>query len=267
MFEALKLPYRPPVGTKTYICEFALGREAVRQYFGSSMHVFLLNLPRLEFAAFVPKDEYVTLCLLGEDIDRALVTAFLQSPEVQQCMPPGWKVPADFCHCSPKIAVEGAVEPFADRVLFIGDCGITRLYKDGIGAAYRAAKAAANAVVFEGVSRQAFLEHYWPACRKIRNDNRVGRLIFAITRLIQKWRWARRGLWSMVAREQHQQGGARRMSSVLWDTFTGSAPYRNVMLRGMHPGFGINLLWNTLFPEKRGEATPSRDSHPTARAS
>jgi hypothetical protein len=152
-------------------------------------------------------------------------------------------------------------------VLFIGDCGITRLYKDGIGAAYRAAKAAANAVVFAGVSRQAFLEHYWPACRKIRNDNRVGRLIFAITRLIQKWRWARRGLWSMVLREQHHQGGARRMSSVLWDTFTGSAPYRNVMLRGMHPAFGINLLWNTLFPEKRGEATPSRDSHPTARAS
>jgi hypothetical protein len=33
------------------------------------------------------------------------------------------------------------------------------------------------------------------------------------------------------------------MSRVLWDTFTGSAPYANVLLRTMHPAFWVRLLW------------------------
>jgi len=33
------------------------------------MHVFLLDIPRLEFAAIIPKGDYATVCLLGEDIE------------------------------------------------------------------------------------------------------------------------------------------------------------------------------------------------------
>jgi hypothetical protein len=36
------------------------------------------------------------------------------------------------------------------------------------------------------------------------------------------------------------------MSSLLWDTFTGNASYREVMLRALHPGFmgwfGLHLV-------------------------
>ena len=42
-------------------------------------------------------------------------------------------------------------QPFGDRVVFIGDSGTTKLYKDGIGAAYRTSKAAANTVAYWGV--------------------------------------------------------------------------------------------------------------------
>ena len=48
----------------------------------------------------------------------------------------------------------------------------------------------------------------------------------------------------MVAGEQETKGLPRRMSSVLWDMFTGSAPYRVIMMRALHPLFGIRLLWN-----------------------
>ena len=106
------------------------------------MHVFLLSIPRLEFAALIPKGDYVTLCLLGHDIDKDLIQQFLESSEVRRRMPPSWAPPLDSCHCSPKISMESAVQPFADRLVFVGDCGTTRLYKDGIGAAYRTAKAA-----------------------------------------------------------------------------------------------------------------------------
>jgi flavin-dependent dehydrogenase len=246
LFEEQPFAFKPPQSTKTYICEFYMGRETIQRHLGGSMHVFLLNIPRLEFAALIPKGDYVTMCLLGRDIDKELVQSFMNSREVKQCLPPGWQVPADFCHCSPKLNIRGATNPFADRLVFVGDCGVTRLFKDGIGAAYRTAKAAAITAVFEGLSAEDFRRHFWPACQYLATDNRIGRLVFAVTRQIQERRFLRRGVWRMVAAEQQKEGGRRRMSMVLWDAFTGSAPYRSVFLRSLHPAFWLRLLWEAL---------------------
>jgi CRP-like cAMP-binding protein/flavin-dependent dehydrogenase len=244
MFEQLNFGYHPPRTSKTYIAEIYLGQKAVAQYLGSSMHVFLLNLPRLEFAALIPKGDYATLCLLGEDIDRDLVRSFLDSLEVKQCLPPDWVTPPDLCHCAPSINVQGAVQPFADRIVFMGDCGVTRLYKDGIGAAYRTAKAAAVTAIFEGVSAEDFRRHYSPLLQNIATDNMFGRVLFMVTRVIQRVNILRRGVLRMVSSEQQQAGEQRRMSTVLWDTFTGSAPYREVFMRTLHPAFWIPFLWD-----------------------
>lgn len=252
MFESAGMAYKAPKATKTYICEFCFGRDMIRRELGNSMHVFLLNIPRLDFAALIPKGDYVTLCMLGRDIDRELVRQFLDSNEVRECLPPNWEPPPDFCHCSPKISVSSAVQPFTDRMVFVGDCGTTRLYKDGIGAAYRTAKAAARTAVFHGISRVDFEAQYWPVCKKIRNDNAVGRFVFAVTHLIQRYQFARRGLWRMVSREQRAAGKQPRMSSVLWDTFTGSAPYTSVLSRTMHPGFIGRFAWDLFAANRRG---------------
>ena len=53
------------------------------------MHVFLLNIPGLEFAAIIPKLNCATVCLLGDDIDKDVFQAFLDSPEVRSVMPAG----------------------------------------------------------------------------------------------------------------------------------------------------------------------------------
>lgn len=243
LFEKLDSGYAPPKTAKTYISEFYMGQETVNRCLGSSMHVFLLDLPRLEFAALIPKGDYATLCLLGHGIDGPLVKRFLDAPQVKQCLPPEYRVPEGHCHCSPWINIRGAVRPFADRMVFIGDCGVTRLYKDGIGAAYRTAKAAATTVLFEGISAEDFRRHYWPVCRAIRADNALGKIIFAVTRQIQKRRKDRRGVLRMVSREQRTRRGPRRMSMVLWDVFTGSAPYRDILLRTVHPLFLGRFAW------------------------
>jgi hypothetical protein len=158
--------------------------------------------------------------------------------------------------------IRGAVNPFADRVVFIGDCGVTRLFKDGIGAAYRTAKAAAVTAVFEGIGAEDFRRHFWPACQYLSTDNQIGRIVFAVTRQIQARRFLRRGVWRMVTAEQRKASGLRRMSMVLWDTFTGSAPYRSVFLRTLHPAFWGWLLWEILAglgglvsPRQRGIAS------------
>ncbi len=243
LFEGLGAGYTPPKTTKTFICELLLGAEIIRTYLGNSMHVFLLNLPRLEFAALIPKGEYVTLVLLGRDIDKELVASFLSSQEVKRCFPPDWGVPADYCRCFPSINVEGSPQPFADRLVFVGDCGESRLYKDGIGGAYRAAKAAAKTAVFAGVSKEDFRRHYLPVCRALAIDNRIGKVIFMVTGAIQALKFTRRGILRMVAKEQERKGARPRMSGVLWDTFTGSAPYRDIFMRTLSPLFVGGLLY------------------------
>jgi flavin-dependent dehydrogenase len=242
LFANLNFDYETPKTTKTFIQEYYFGEEQIEEVFGSSMHVFLLDIPRLEFAAIIPKGDYVSVCLWGEDIDKELVTNFMNSPEVQNCFPPGWDFDANSCNCSPRINIAGAGHPYGDRIVFIGDSGVTRLYKDGIGAAYRTAKSAATTAALQGISAEDFKEHYWPACRKIETDNMIGQVMFLVTRLIQGQRVARRAVLRMTTDEQKDADSKKRMSMVLWDMFTGSAPYREIFVRTLSPVFLTRLL-------------------------
>jgi flavin-dependent dehydrogenase len=237
--------FKKPERTKAFICEFKLGRKVIRETLGPSMHVFLLDIPRLEFAALIPKGDYVTLALLGDDIDEMLMDQFFSSPEVRECFP-GGEIPVHVCHCYPRMNIRGAKPPFADRMVMVGDCGTTRLFKDGIGAAYRASKAAARTAVFHGVSAEDFEAHYWPMCQKVEADNRYGKLLFSVASLVQRARFARRGILRMTLKEQLQSDKPRRMSEVFWDLFSGSAPYREVFLRTLHPGYIWDLVWNLI---------------------
>jgi flavin-dependent dehydrogenase len=242
LFEQAPLKYELPTTTKTFIREYYLGEEVIEHRLGNAMHVFLLNIPGLEFAAIIPKLNCATVCLLGDDIDKKVFESFLESPEVKSCMPPEWQLGEFECNCSPRMNVRGAERPFDDRMVFIGDSGVTRLYKDGIGAAYRTAKAAARTAVFAGVSARDFQRHYWPTCKAIKHDNTIGHLVFAVSDQIQKRRLARRAVARMVVEEQANPHLAPRMSSVMWDMFTGSATYREIFLRTLHPVFLIRFF-------------------------
>jgi flavin-dependent dehydrogenase len=244
LFEKIDFGYHPPETTKTFICEYYLGSDVIEDVLGSSMHVFLLNIPRLEFAAIIPKGDYVTVCMLGQDIDNDLIKAFLNSDEVKGCMPETWIGEMRSCYCLPRINVAGANQPYTDRIVFIGDCGVTRLYKDGIGAAYRTAKAAASTAIFQGVSSDDFEQYFMPICKGISRDNSIGKLNFMATKLIQKLQFTRRAMLRMTILEQEKGGYECRMSMVLWDMFTGSAPYLEIFKRMLHPKFLGIFIWN-----------------------
>jgi flavin-dependent dehydrogenase len=244
MFEGLGIGYTPPRTTKTAILEYYLGGEDLGKYLGNSMHVFLLNLPRLEFGAIIPKGDYMTVCLLGEEIDKELLESFLGDPAVKGCLPPDWNPDKAGCQCMPRMNIRGVDRPYADRIVFIGDCGMNRLNKDGIGGAYRSAKAAATTAVLQGVSAEDFRRHFMPTCRSIGSDNRIGELVFTVVRQIQKRRFARRAILRMAKQEQQNRKGQLRLSTVLWDTFTGSAPYREILMRTLHPAYLIRLFAN-----------------------
>ena len=140
--------FERPKTTRAYVCEFRAGVDGIQDILGDAVHVFLLDIPRLEFAAIIPKGEFATVVMVGDDLDQDLVHAFLEDPVVRNCFPTDI-IPC-VCSCSPLINLGARVRPYSDRLVLIGDAGVTRLYKDGLGAAFRTAKAAASTAVFEG---------------------------------------------------------------------------------------------------------------------
>ncbi|WP_319502785.1 hypothetical protein [uncultured Draconibacterium sp.] len=246
-FKKVAPAFIPPQTTRTYICEFKLGNELINQYFGNSMHVFLLNLKNIKFGALIPKGQYVTLVLLGKQITGEIVDSFLNSEAVQRCFPKGLDMnKITPCQCFPGINIKNAHYAYSDRVVLIGDSASSKLYKNGIGAAYITAKAAAKTALFHGVSETDFKKHYQPECTRLNRDNAIGKFIFWVTTIIQKSSVLKKGIFRMVVNEQKKVNDKRRMSSVLWDTFTGSAPYTDILRRVLHPATILLLLANTV---------------------
>jgi flavin-dependent dehydrogenase len=242
MLDDLPIDFKPPRTTRGYICEFHLGEREMLDVLDKSVHVFLLSIPRFEFAAIIPKGEFATVVMVGEDLDQELVHAFLRDPVVQRCFPTA-TAPC-VCSCSPLINLGARKRPYGDRIVMVGDSGITRLYKDGIGASYRTAKAAATTAIFQGISSQSFEKHFWPACKNIVRDNSFGKIMFATNTVFKHSKMTRRTMLRMAQREQDRAGAKPHMSSLLWNMFTGSAPYTEMFRGTFHPGFIGNLLFN-----------------------
>lgn len=247
LFQKINPAFVPPKTTKTYIGEFHLGNQLINEYFGNSMHVFLLNLPNIKFGALIPKGEYVTLVLLGSEINKEIASSFINSKTVSGCFPPGMELKAvNPCQCFPSINIKAAKEAYSDRMVLIGDSSSSKLYKNGIGAAYITAKTAARTAVFDGISEKDFRKSFQPTCANLNRDNAIGKLIFLATTIIQKSAILKTGLFRMVVNEQKMSNEKRRMSSVLWDTFTGSASYTSILIRVLNPLVLVSLLWNII---------------------
>ena len=258
LLDDLPADYEPPRTTRGHVCEFRSTEEEVRRVLGDSVHVFLLDIPRFEFAAMIPKGPFVTVVMVGEDLDQELVQTFLSDPVVQRTFPVD-STPC-VCSCSPRINLGAKKRPYTNRFVFVGDSGVTRLYKDGIGAAFRTAKAAATTAVFHGVSANDFEQHFWPTCKLIQNDNRVGKLMFATNTIMKNSRLTRRAMLRMASEEQVDDKAAPHMSSLLWNMFTGSAPYTEMFRGTLHPGFLYKLARSVLVSmvPGAGKAAPEK---------
>ena len=80
-------------------------------------------------------------------------------------------------------------------------------------------------------------------------------MIFGGSVVFKKLRFLRRGVLGMTIREQQKFTPNRPMSMVLWNMFTGSAPYRAILAQTLRPGFfgnlGLHLLLTNLFRRKK----------------
>ena len=269
-FREMDFGYEPPRMAKLLTREYYLGEEDVSRYLGASFHAFMLDIPGLDYGAIIPKGGYITVCLLSShgDLHPQTMDTFMRDPAVRSILPPGLPVDGFSCWCGPRINIKGSRQPFGERIVFIGDAGVSRLYKDGIGAAYRTAKAAARTALFEGVSADDFRRSYLPFCRKLENDNRIGRLIFLVIGRLHKIAAVRGAVLRMTSLEQDGKASAESgLSMVMWDMLTGGAPFQEVLARMLNPVFVIRLLWNislSLFDRSGKPQTAGESAEPEA---
>ncbi len=235
LFEDIGFGYRKPRTIGTAVAEITLDDPAISEALGDSIHLFLLPTKELKFAAVIPKGGYVTICLLGKNLNATLLKEFLNNPIVKNVLPESITQNLG-CRCFPKMNTSAAKKPFADRVVICGDAGSTRLFKDGIGAAYFMGKAAATTAVFQGVSKAHFKRDYYPAYKSLIVDNYFGRFMFAVTEVYRKYKIFTKGMLGTVEKEQKDTNSRKVLSNILWDMFTGSERYKKVFLRAMNVG-------------------------------
>ena len=243
IFEGLDMGYKKPETTVAFVTELELGHDTVSENFGSSIHFFLIPEPKnIKFAALIPKGRYVTLCILGKDIDQQTVTELLNNPIAKKLLPDN--VMSDkFCKCFPKLTVSTAKGGFADRMVVIGDAGSTRLFKDGIGASYMMGKAAATTAVLHGVGKEHFSRHYLPVYNRTRVDNIYGRFVYLTTNAYKNIGPLTESMVNVVKKEQQKRNESFPiLSSMLWDTFTGNETYKNIFLRGTNIMMHLKLI-------------------------
>lgn len=192
-----------------------------------SVHIFFDHPPGLIFGGLIPKGRYANISLLGRRLPPDAVSDFLEGQGLTSLFPGG---AATLCGCTPRVVVSPASGYYADRFVAVGDAAVTRLYKDGIGAAFATSEAAARTAVGRGVSRADFAAGYRPACQRIAADNRFGRLLFRlwdVTRgaplLLNAWRRA-------IMAEAALPPAAHVHTRVMWDMFTGDESYRQILL-------------------------------------
>jgi len=245
IFEELDFGYREPATVKAAIAEMSFEEEIIQEHFGNAIHLFLLPVRNLKFAALIPKGPYLTVCILGRDITGSTVQDFLDMPLVKKVLPPGVSYKLN-CKCLPRMNVRAPKIPYSNRVVMIGDAGSTRLFKDGLGAAYTMGKAAANTALLHGVRSTHFKEHYMPVYKGLVTDNFFGYALYMVIGIYRSFTLLTRAMLNVVRMEQKSDREEKILSSILWDMFTGNERYKNVFFKSAKVRMHLDM-WVGLF--------------------
>ncbi|MBI4216508.1 MAG: hypothetical protein HY687_03870 [Chloroflexi bacterium] len=232
------LNYTPPLTARMAQDELYLGKRDVQQYLGGSVHVFLLPGTDLVFGTLTPKGDFVNVSLLGQGLASDSIDCFLAHPLVKAILPPEY---SRSCGCTPHIAVGTARNPWGDGFVAVGDACVTRLYKDGIGSALITARQAAWTAVFRGIGRADFERGYRPLVQRMAQDNRYGRILFAINDLAERSAAVFAAHAQLAEREWEQEDSSKPFNRILWGMFTGSSSYRDILGQALAPRFVTRL--------------------------
>ena len=235
--------FQPPKVRKALICELALDEESLASMKGEVHFVAYGSRDlQIEMSSLIPKERCLTVVLLGRSVDKArpgdhlpLVDAFLNLPHIRRLLR-GRTHPLPMCVCNPNMSVGAARRPLGHRVAVVGDMAVARLYKDGILSAYQTSDALASCALEFGLDQRSLRLGYWPAVRRIRDDNRFGRVVFLLSRATFNNPVLARVLYQAVSAERRTRPGPRRrLAGILWRIASGDDSYAHILASMLHP--------------------------------
>jgi flavin-dependent dehydrogenase len=241
--------YRPPATLTTFQAEFRWAGTEGPDRLENDIHVFLPRSRSIRYVTVIPKGNYATATVVGRrNASPDLVKEALSSKEIRDFLSPSEL----HCFCYPRIPVSGAKRPFADRFVMIGDASFCRHYKNGIESAFVTARLAAGAAFDHGLDSAALGRAFFgPARRLIAHDNAYGRALFRLNEWISEVPLLARAHFSLAsARGKGGSGASAKIRGLLWNMFTGSAPYRQIFFAALDPRLqaavylrAVRLLW------------------------
>lgn len=220
--------YRAPSTLATYQAEFKLGKQDIMKHFGNYIHVYMPKSKLIRYATITPKEDYITVTLIGKGhVTRNVLSEFLRLEEVRGKIP--FQKPQ--CFCFPRIAVSPSHNPYTHRLILIGDASFSRHYKNGLESAFLTAKLAAEAAFRGGITASSFNTYYYrPAKKLIIRDNTYGRMLFRVNDMISSVPLLSLAHLSL-AKQGNERISAGKIKFILWNMFTGDIPYRRIFLR------------------------------------
>ncbi|MBF0441097.1 MAG: hypothetical protein HQK54_04265 [Oligoflexales bacterium] len=217
----------------------------------TSKVIVFFNKPReVSFAAMTPKNNYAVVSVLPRQGRRVkTIKEFLEKDmgRLKQYYP---KVPHFLCHCKPLIPVGMAKKYYGRNWVTVGDALTCRLYKDGIGSAYRTARKAMEVAIIHGVSRRSFRKYYVPYCRKIAFDNIIGHILFLFIMIVTRIPLLTRVLARCIELEDKNENGGsvenEHFKQILWALLTGALSYRKIFMRLMSP-LSVSIFFRNFY--------------------
>lgn len=245
--EQLNPSFIPGRSRQALIFELDVGEPYLQHHMNREVHFIEYGSKHfpVEHSALIPKGRFLTVAVIGKCIDRAalpqdsqrMIEEFLTLPHVDRMLPGVLSAPLA-CVCAPRMTVTTAGSPFGDRFAIIGDAAGSRLNKDGLYSAYTTASKLAKVVLHQGIDRQALERGYGKTIQWLVDDNRCGRIVFAVSRTAFSTPMVSRVVYQAFASEYKSRDEQRRpLSGMLWRIASGTADYREV-LREMH-GWGV----------------------------
>lgn len=235
--ERLKFGYRSPRTVRARNLEIYLDEDFIHEHFGNNIYTYNLSSAKgMWVASIIPKKEYITVNIVGKrDVTKEELLKFVEHLARSNMLPENWTWSGNLCSCTPRIAVTSARKPFTDRLVMIGDASCSRYYKNGIESAFTTAKLAALTAFNYGISESAFKVDYFKRIRKIIvKDNSYGRILFNINNLVAGSVFLSEVMLTVAG----QVSGHRKMNlmrDILWQMYTGNAPYKTIVLKFAHP--------------------------------
>jgi len=234
--------YLPPKTTKACLMELDCGEQHVTEIIQNRIYIYSFGISGIDFGIMIPKKRFLTIGIVGENVKPGNLHDFLSIPSIAKMLPEN---PEICCRCCTQIPVTIAKNPFADRMLIIGDAGYSRYYKNGLESAFNSAQIAVRSIFDYGISQKAFKKHYYPLCRKMFiSENFYGRMLFRLNSLISSHELL--SIAHMDIAKKDERKGHHHLDDIQWNMFTGHESYKNIFWSFFEPRLQLELAVETI---------------------